>query len=278
MKPVCARDRRDLWDDLRARISASHSAVLRRTPSFTSSQTFDASRWCIGANSAAFSVVDSVLLRPLPYPESGQLVQLWADYRVRNGRAAPEWLTPPDFVDWRDQNKTFAAMASYQNWGPILTGSGEPQSLAGLAVTGDFFRVLGVPAALGRTITPADDVPDAEPVVVLSHALWQTQFGGDRTVIDRRIELNGQSARVVGVMPACFRTPVAGIGGRDRLLAGASPGEWRLGGPGKAASCCAPSAGSSPASRSHRRRPTSAPSPGVKRRTTPEPTKASVPG
>ena len=205
---VRARERRDLWDDLRQDVRIALRG-LWRTPSFTLVALLTLALG-IGANSAVFSVVDSVLLRPLPYPESGQLVQLWSDYRVRNGRAAPEWLTPPDFVDWRDQNKTFAAVASYQNWGPILTGSAEPQSLTGLAVTGDFFRVLGVPAALGRTITPADDLPDAEPVAVLSHALWQTQFGGDRTIINRQIDLNGQSTRVVGVMPASFRTPVAG--------------------------------------------------------------------
>jgi predicted permease len=205
---VRARQRRGRWDDLRQDL---HIALrgLRRTPAFTAVALLTLALG-IGANSAVFSVVDSVLFRPLPYPGADRLVQLWTDHRGRNGRVTPEWLTPPDFADWHDQNTTFASMATYQNWGPILTGSGEPESLTGLAVSGDFFNVLGIAPAIGRAITPADDTPDAEPVVVLGHALWQAQFGGDRTIINRQIELNGQSWRVVGVMPPTFRAPVQG--------------------------------------------------------------------
>ena len=206
---VDARRRRGRWDDLRQDLRIAVRG-LRRTPGFTIVALLTLGLG-IGANSAVFSVLDSVVLRPLPYPEPDRLVQLWADHRVRSGRNSPEWLTPPDFVDWRDQNKTFASMASYQNWGPILTGSGEPEALAGLAVSGDFFRVLGIRPALGRTITATDDDPGAEPVVVLGHALWQGRFGSDPAIVNRQIELNGQSWRVVGVMPPNFRAPVQSV-------------------------------------------------------------------
>ena len=203
-----ARHRRGRWDDLRQDLQVSLRG-LGRAPAFTLVALLTIALG-IGANSAVFSVVDSVLLRPLPYPGSDRLVQLWSDYRARNGRATPEWLTPPQFQDWHDQNRTFAAMASYQNWGPILTGSGEPQSLSGLAVSGDFFRVMGTPVAAGRAITPDDDSPGAEPVVVIAWSLWQGRFGGDPGVINRQVELNGQSWRIIGVMPATFRAPVLG--------------------------------------------------------------------
>ena len=91
----------------------------------------------------------SVLLRPLPYPQPEQLVQIWSDHRAI-GRAQPEWLTPPDFIDFRDGNSTFASMAAYQGWGPDLTGSGDPQTVSGLLVTGRFFDVLQSKPAIGR--------------------------------------------------------------------------------------------------------------------------------
>jgi predicted permease len=205
---VQARRRRGRWDDLRQDLRVAMRG-LRRTPGFTIVALLTLGLG-IGANSAVFSVLDSVLLRPLPYSGSDRLVQLWTDHRVRSGRSSPEWLTPPDFADWRDQNQTFASMASYQNWRATLTGSGDPESLGGLAVSGDFFRVLGVPAAVGRTITDADDDPGVEPVVVLAYSLWRGHFGGDPAIINRQIDLNGQSWRVVGVMPPTFRAPIQG--------------------------------------------------------------------
>jgi len=205
---VQARRRRGRWDDLRQDLRVAVRG-LRRTPGFTIVALLTLGLG-IGANSSVFSVLDSVLLRPLPYPAADRLVQLWSDHRVRSGRTSPEWLSPPDFVDWRDQNRTFTGIASYQNWGPTLTGSGDPEALGGLAVSGDFFQVLGIPAALGRTITPADDDPGVEPVVVLGNALWRGRFGSDPAIINRQIVLNGQSWRVVGVMPPSFRAPVQG--------------------------------------------------------------------
>lgn len=161
----------------------------------------------IGANSAIFSVVRSVLLRPLPYPDSERLVQLWTDHRAR-GRQQPEWLTPPEFLDWRDGNHTFSSMAAYANWAPDLTGDGEPEALGGLLVSGNYFAVLGTPPALGRLLAPADDSPGAEWVIVLSDALWRRRFGADPAIVGRVLQLNGESWTVVGVLPREFRPPL----------------------------------------------------------------------
>src|SRR3954469_14819442 len=103
--------------------------MLRRSPAFTLIAILTLAVG-IGANTAIFSVLRSVLLRPLPYTNPEQLVQVWSDHRAL-GRAEPEWLTPPDFVDLRDQSHTFAAMAAFQGWGPDITGSGDPESLNG---------------------------------------------------------------------------------------------------------------------------------------------------
>src|SRR6185503_12407458 len=142
---------------------------LRRTPGFTVIAILTLALG-IGANSALFSVLRSVLLRPLPYPNSNELIQVWSDHRAR-GRAEPEWLTPPDFIDWRDGNRTFSGMAAYQGWGPDLTGSGEPEALGGVSVSGNYFNVLGTAPALGRLLSMADDDAGAEPVIVLSDAV-----------------------------------------------------------------------------------------------------------
>lgn len=179
---------------------------LRRTPAFTIVALLTLALG-IGANTAIFSVLRPVLLRPLPYPEADRLVQVWSDHRAL-GREEPEWLTPPDFADWRDQNSTFSAMTGYQGWGPDLTGSGDPRSLPGVSVSGNFLSMLGARPAVGRLLTPADDAPGAEPVVVLSNALWQRQFGADSSIVGQLLTLDGEAWRVVGVIGAAFRPPL----------------------------------------------------------------------
>lgn len=191
----------DLGHDLRAALR-----TLSRAPGFVLVALLTLTVG-LGANAAIFSVVRSVLLRPLPYPEADRLVQIWTDERA-NGREEPEWLTPPDFDDWRRESTSFSAMAAYQGWGPDLTGDGDPESLAGLAVTGDFFAVLGVPAALGRTLSPRDDDPGAERVVVITDGLWRRRFGADPAMLGRAITLNGEPWTVAGVLPRDFRGPL----------------------------------------------------------------------
>ncbi|MFI5280852.1 MAG: ABC transporter permease [Gemmatimonadales bacterium] len=179
---------------------------LRRAPGFAASALLTLAL-AIGANSAVFSVVHSVLLRPLPYAEPDRLVQLWTDVRS-HGRATPEWLTPPDFKDWQEGNRTFAAMAAYQGWGPDLTDAGPPEALVGAAASWNFLGVLGVAPAAGRAFTAADDDENAAKVVLISDGLWRRRFGGDTALIGRTIQLNGEPWTVVGVLPRDFRPPV----------------------------------------------------------------------
>jgi predicted permease len=180
--------------------------MLRRSPAFAIVAVLTLAIG-IGANTAIFSVVRSVLLRPLPYPNPEQLVQVWTDHRAL-GRPEPEWLAPPDFIDLRDGNRTFSAMASYGGWGPDFTGSGDPESLTGMTVGGNFFSLLGAKATLGRLIVPADDDADAPPVVVLSNALWTRRFGSDSSIVGRQITLSGNPWTVVGVLSPGFRAPI----------------------------------------------------------------------
>jgi predicted permease len=207
-RTVRTRSRHTWWSELVQDVRVALRG-LRRTPGFTAVALLTLAVG-IGANSAVFSVVRSVLLRPLPYPDAGRLVQLWTDYRQNNGRQEPEWLTPPDFLDWKDHNRSFAGMAAYTGWGPDLTGSGDPVSLTGLSVTGDYFSVLGAVPALGRVLLPADDDAGAERAVVLSDAIWRSRFGSDPGILGRQLQLNGEPWTVVGVMPPTFRPPVPG--------------------------------------------------------------------
>lgn len=183
--------------------------TLRRSPSFALVALLTLGIG-IGANTAIFGVLRSVLLRPLPYPHAEQLVQVWSDHRAL-GRAEPEWLTPPDFADWRDQNTTFSGMAAYQGWFPDLTGSGDPESISGLLVSGNFFDVLGAKPALGRLFTMSDDDPGAERTALLSFDFWQRRFGGDRSIIGRPLMLNGTSWTVVGVLSPDFHAPIQAV-------------------------------------------------------------------
>src|ERR1041385_2789329 len=179
---------------------------LARAPGFTAVALLTLAIG-IGANSAIFGVVRSVLLRPLPYPGADRLGQLWSGHRAK-GRAEPEWLTPPQFVDWQAGNRTFAAMAGYQRWAPDLTGSGEPESLNGYAVSWNFLDVLGVNVARGRGFQAGDDDAGAERGVILSDQLWRRRFAADTAVLGRVIQLNSEPWTVIGVLPPSFRSPV----------------------------------------------------------------------
>jgi putative ABC transport system permease protein len=161
----------------------------------------------IGANSAIFSVVNTILLRPLPYKDPERLVMVWED-DSRHGypRDTP---APANFVDWRDQNKVFESMAAIADLSFNLTGAGEPERLDGKRVSASLFPILGVEPQLGRWFVPEEDRPGENHVVILSHALWQRRFGSDAGVIGKTITLNGYSFSVIGVMPPSFRFPSA---------------------------------------------------------------------
>ena len=161
----------------------------------------------IGANTAIFSVVNSVLLRPLPYRDPQRLVMIWENYQQRGGPER-EWASPADFRDFRDQAHSFEHVGALLGWQPTLTGQDEPEDLQGGAVSHDTFAMLGVEPALGRSFSADEDRAGAERVVVVSHKLWQRRFAADPAVVGRTLLLSGESYTVIGVMPRAFRFPI----------------------------------------------------------------------
>jgi putative ABC transport system permease protein len=156
----------------------------------------------IGANTAIFSLVNAVLLKPLPYREPERLVMLWEDAtRIGFPQNTP---APANYVDWKAQTKSFEGMAATMYASFNLTGFGEPQKVDGNAVTADLFPVLGVRPALGRGFTAEEEKPGSDKVVVLSHGLWRETFGGDPSIVGRDLILSGEKYTVVGVMPEDF--------------------------------------------------------------------------
>ncbi|HJT27073.1 MAG TPA: ABC transporter permease [Pyrinomonadaceae bacterium] len=160
----------------------------------------------IGVNTAIFSAVDSILLRPLPFKDPERIVSVWEQtpsLGIQQNQAAPA-----NFFDLRNQNQSFEALGAY---GPLdinLTGAGDPERLNGQLVTANVFSILGVAPALGRTFLANEDQPGQEHVVVLSDALWQRRFNRDPSIINRNIALNGETFTVVGVMPRGFFFPL----------------------------------------------------------------------
>jgi putative ABC transport system permease protein len=155
----------------------------------------------IGANTAIFSAVAAVLLRPLPYHQPGRLVLVWEDSSFIG--FPDNTPAPANYLDWKAQNTVFTDMAARQASTSSLTGDGAPEQLYGQRVTPNFFDVLGVQPAIGRVFTAAEDQA-REQVVLLSHSLWQRRFGGDRSLLGRAIVLNNVQTRVLGIMPQGF--------------------------------------------------------------------------
>jgi putative ABC transport system permease protein len=186
-----------LWQDLRYGVR-----MLLRQPGFTFVAVVTLALG-IGANTAIFSVVNAVLLRPLPYPESDRLLFVSErDQQLR--RLAIAW---PNYLDWRAQNGVFESIGVYNRDSYNLTGSGDPQQVLAGQVSADFFTTLKVNPLIGRVFTREEDQPGAAAVVVLSNALWQRVFGGDTNILNRAITLNNRSYSVLGVMPVDFQFP-----------------------------------------------------------------------
>ncbi len=154
----------------------------------------------IGANTAIFSVVNGILINPLPFPESGQLVSAFESIpNFKNGS-----ISYPNFVDWRRMNTTFSSIAAYRSTGFNLAGQGEPERLHGEMVSAGFFEILGVKPLLGRTFTAEEDRLGANPTVMITEGLWKRKFGGARDIIGKRLLLEGESRTVIGVVPSSF--------------------------------------------------------------------------
>jgi len=160
----------------------------------------------IGANTAIFSIVNAVLLQPLPFSEPDKLIWVWGNIR-NGGRSAS--VSPLDYLDYRAQNTSFEQFAAtFTVPAPFnLTGSGEPERLQGAVVTGNFFQALGVNPTLGQTFLLENEEPGRDQVVVLSHRLWKQRFAGDPSLIGKTLTLDGKTFEVIGVMPAGFNFP-----------------------------------------------------------------------
>jgi putative ABC transport system permease protein len=159
----------------------------------------------VGANTAIFTAVRAVLLRPLPYQDPARLVWVWdtSPQRdiVRTSTSAPAWAA------YRDESGAFERLGGSHDWLANLTGAGEPESVIGYRFSEDFFSILGVPPLLGRTFTAQEMKPGHDRVLVISHALWQRRFGGERSVLGRSVLLDGDAYTVIGVMPRGFAHP-----------------------------------------------------------------------
>jgi putative ABC transport system permease protein len=180
--------------------------VLAKSPGFTAIAIVTLALG-IGANTAIFSVVDAVLLRPLPFPHAEQLISVWGQVKHEGDDLQTD--SYPNYADFRDQSKTLHSLTAFTRAGAILSGNEEARELPGLAVTSDIFAVLGVKPALGRLFTREDDNPEPR-VVVLSHSAWKRFFNGDPGIIGKQITLSLRSYTVIGVMPAGFQYPVEG--------------------------------------------------------------------
>ena len=208
---------RELWGDVRY-----GGRLLLKTPSVTVAAVL-ALALGIGANTAIFSVVNTVLLRPLPFPDAGRLVTMRIDnlrYNVRNAMACY-----PDIADWRQQSRSFDSMAAFSPRSVNLTTRGEPERVSLWKVNAGLFPMLGVKMALGRGFLPAEDQPGAGRVVLLSHSLWQRRFGSDAGLVGKPIVVDGDPYTVTGILPRAFKleeegpdlyTPIALSGAHAR--------------------------------------------------------------
>lgn len=175
--------------------------TLRHSPTFTLAAVLTLALG-IGANTALFTVIDGVLLRPLPYPEAAKIVKVYGYESGDQGSPAPA-----DFLDYRAQSHSFEALAAYRETALNLAESDHPQRATGAIVTADFFAVMKVQAELGRVFLAERDRPGDGRLVVLSHSLWQRYYSGDQNVLGKAVDIDGEPRTVVGVMPASFRFP-----------------------------------------------------------------------
>jgi putative ABC transport system permease protein len=192
-----------LWQDVRY-----GARMLFKKPGFAAPAIL-ALALGIGANSAIFSVINGVLLRPLPYEEAERLVLVQANNPQQKISQAPTSL--PDFLDWREQASVFEQLAVFSRWNTVLTGGDEPERLSTGFVSSNFFSTAGVKPILGRAFSDEENRTEAEPAVVVSQGLWKRRFGADANLIGQTITLNGKSSMVIGIMPDLFNDLVGSV-------------------------------------------------------------------
>ena len=192
--------------------------MLQRSPGFTAVAVLTLALG-IGANTAIFSVINSVLLHPLPYHDPDNLVMVW-----ENNSQHPNphnTVSPPNFLDWQSRNTVFSSMAFIFDGRDNLTGNGDPQEVVVQAVSINFFSLLGVDPLIGPGFTPENGQPGHANVVILSYGLWKERFAGDPAIVGKSILLNGRPQTVVGVAPQNFQWFI-----KDGSLTGAKPQMW----------------------------------------------------
>jgi predicted permease len=191
-----------MWQDLRYGMR-----VLTKSPVFTTVAVLSLALG-IGANTAIFSVVNGLLLRPLPYPDSERIVDVWHTPPQESFPGLSRFsVSPANYLDWRDQNQTFEQMAIYQYSGFSLSAGDDPVAVTGAAVSSDFFSVLRSNVSQGRAFFPEEEQPGRDQVAVVSYGLWQRAFGANPNLIGQTLTLNSRSFTVVGIMPAGFQFP-----------------------------------------------------------------------
>src|ERR1700732_2419252 len=174
--------------------------MLRKNPAFTAIAVLTLALG-IGANTAIFSVVNSVLLRQLPYANSQQLIVI-RETSQSVGTHSPSY---PDFLEWRKQSRTIAQMAAINNRAFNLSGVAQPENINGYAVSPNCLSMLGLRLFLGRDFLPSEEAPGTAPVVMLSYALWQSHLGADPNAVGKTITLDGRSFTIIGILPPNFR-------------------------------------------------------------------------
>jgi putative ABC transport system permease protein len=202
IKETCREQRGVRWIEEFGQDIHYGARMLRKNPGFATVAVLTLALG-IGANTAIFSVVDAVLLRPLAYPDSGQLV--WLSERGSDWSGGS--ISYPNFTDWKNQQSVFENFGAFTGNNFTLTGAGEPVRIEGVLMSAEVLAALKTEAKIGRVFRKEDDKPGAEPVVVISHDLWENRFGGDAGIINKTISLNGKPYPVLGVMPAGFGFP-----------------------------------------------------------------------
>lgn len=188
------------WQDLRYA-----ARTLGKSPGFTIATVLTLAVG-ISANSAIFSIVDEVLLKPLPFEHPDQLIEIYA----RDAQGHRQYVSQPDLDDWRAMTHSFSGLASWNSQSVNLTGLEQPQRVIGMFVSSNFLHVLGVAPAIGRGFAEGEDRIGGQRVALISDGLWRSRFGADPRVLGRSVELNGEPYTIVGVLPASFAFPMQG--------------------------------------------------------------------
>ncbi len=215
-----------LWQDLRYGIR-----MLAKNPGFTAVAIITLALG-IGANTAIFSVVNAVVLRPLPYADASRLISL--EEKGHHSRELS--ISYPDLLDWQQQNQVFQNIAGFQSASFNIAGEYQPERIPGRNVTPNFFATLGAKPFLGRDFLPEDDHPGANPVVIVSHSLWERLLGADPNAVGKTLPLNGRAYTIVGILPASFRfylsseiyAPI-GLNAKELIVRGAHGGVYGIG-------------------------------------------------